>query len=89
MREEAGEAVPEPSAALLLVLIVVGFYAPVVLFGRSLLYYPRGVTSEGPYGFAGRRPVNTFGVGCPRPPPRGCCGPNAAAGSTGSGGPRS
>ena len=56
---------PNLSVALLFALIVVGFYAPVVLFGRSLLsplYYPRGVMSEGPYGFSGRRPVNTFNV---------------------------
>lgn len=56
---------PTRTAALLFALIVAAFYSPVLLFGKSLLsplYYPRGVTAEGAYGFAGRRPVNTFNV---------------------------
>jgi hypothetical protein len=48
-----------------LAAVILLCYAPVVLGGRTLvpsLYYPHGVTPDGPWGYDGRRPVNTFNL---------------------------
>ena len=55
----------KPSAALLYLLLICVAYAPVVFSGRSLhasLYYPYGVLNDGPVGYEGRKPLNTFNI---------------------------
>jgi hypothetical protein len=53
------------SAFLAYVLVIALLYLPVVVLGRTLqapLYVAHGVTENGPYGYDGRTPVNTFSV---------------------------
>lgn len=53
------------SAALLFVIVICIFYAPVVFFNKSLqppLYYPNSITEKGVYGYEGRKPINSFNI---------------------------
>lgn len=50
---------------LLYAFSIVILYLPVIFGGRSLqpsLFYTHGVTEKGPYGYPGRRIVNTFNI---------------------------
>jgi len=53
------------TAILILTLALVFSYAQVIFTGHTLvapLYYPHGVTADGTYGYAGRKPTNIFNV---------------------------
>jgi hypothetical protein len=56
---------PNIKALLIYLALISALYAPVVFGGKSLqpaLYQPHGVVQGWPYGYEGRRPVNTFNV---------------------------
>lgn len=53
------------SAALLYLILICVFYAPVVFFGKTLqppLYYQNSVTERGVWNYGGRKPVNVFNL---------------------------
>jgi hypothetical protein len=56
---------PNIKALLIYLALISALYAPVVFGGKSLqpaLYQPHGVVQGWPYGYEGRKPVNTFNV---------------------------
>jgi len=53
------------NAFMLYVLLIALFYTPVVFLNKTLqpaVYQPHGVVDGWPYGYKGRKPVNTFNI---------------------------